>query len=52
MSTAAWRLDAGSRTATHLSDCPLSLNAIAKGYIIERACTWRWSRVVACWGSC
>jgi thiamine biosynthesis lipoprotein len=39
MSTAAWRLDAGSRAGTHLSDCPLSLNAIAKGYIIERACT-------------
>jgi FAD:protein FMN transferase len=38
MSAAAWRLDAKSRTATHLSDCPLSLNAIAKGYIIERAC--------------
>jgi thiamine biosynthesis lipoprotein ApbE len=39
MSSAAWRLDAESRTGTHLSDCPLSLNAIAKGYIIERACT-------------
>ena len=33
----AWRLDARSRTATHLSDTPLSFNAIAKGYIIERA---------------
>ncbi len=35
----AWRLDTHRRTATHLSDCPLSLNAIAKGYIIERAST-------------
>lgn len=33
----AWKLDPTHHTATHLSDCPLSLNAIAKGYIIERA---------------
>lgn len=33
----AWRLDLAKRTATHLTDCPLSLNAIAKGFIIERA---------------
>ncbi len=28
----------GARTARHLSSCPLSLNGIAKGYIVERAC--------------
>jgi thiamine biosynthesis lipoprotein ApbE len=33
----AWKLDPAHHTATHLSDCPLTLNAIAKGYIIERA---------------
>jgi thiamine biosynthesis lipoprotein ApbE len=38
MSRPAWRLDPASRTAERLSDCPLSLNAIAKGFIIERAC--------------
>ena len=27
-----------ARTAERLSDCPLSLNGIAKGYIVERAC--------------
>lgn len=37
LSLAAWRLDAASRTAERLSDCPLSLNAIAKGDIVERA---------------
>jgi FAD:protein FMN transferase len=34
----AWRLDPIARTAARLSDCPLSLNGIAKGYIVERAC--------------
>jgi hypothetical protein len=34
----AWRLDPARRTATCLSRCPLSLNAIAKGFIVERAC--------------
>jgi len=34
---AAWQLDAGRRTALRLSTCPLSLNAIAKGTIVERA---------------
>jgi thiamine biosynthesis lipoprotein ApbE len=34
----AWRLDAESRTAERLSDCPLTLNAIAKGFIVEKAC--------------
>jgi len=33
----AWRLDAAAGTAEHLSGTPLSLNAIAKGYIIEQA---------------
>ena len=33
----AWRLDAASSSAERLSDCPISLNAIAKGYIVERA---------------
>jgi thiamine biosynthesis lipoprotein ApbE len=34
----AWRLDPESRTAERLSDCPLTLNAIAKGYIVGKAC--------------
>src|SRR5207248_11690924 len=38
MSRPAWRLDPAARTAERLSDCPLSLDAIAKGYILERAC--------------
>jgi FAD:protein FMN transferase len=38
LSRPAWRLDHTSRTAQRLSDCPLSLNAIAKGEIVERAC--------------
>ncbi len=33
----AWRLDRDARTAERLSDCPISLNAIAKGYIVERS---------------
>lgn len=33
----AWSLDRTHGTATHLSDAPLTLNAIAKGFIIERA---------------
>ncbi len=37
MAQTAWRLDPASRTAVHTSACPLSLNAIAKGYIVERA---------------
>jgi thiamine biosynthesis lipoprotein ApbE len=39
LSRPAWRLDLVSRTAERLSDCPLTLNAIAKGDIVERACT-------------
>jgi thiamine biosynthesis lipoprotein len=38
MSREAWRLDPAARTAEHLSNCPLTLNAIAKGFIVERAC--------------
>lgn len=34
----AWRLDPHTRTVERLTDVPLSLNAIAKGAIIERAC--------------
>jgi thiamine biosynthesis lipoprotein ApbE len=34
----AWRLDEASRTAVRLSNCPVSLNGIAKGYIVGRAC--------------
>ena len=37
MARPAWRLDPESRTAECLSDAPLTLDAIAKGYIIERA---------------
>ena len=33
----AWRLDASARTAEHLTEVPLTLNALAKGYIIEEA---------------
>jgi FAD:protein FMN transferase len=38
MSTPAWRLDPISGTAERLSDCPLSLSGIAKGYIVGQAC--------------
>ncbi len=38
MSRPAWRLDPVLRTAERLSACPLSLNGIAKGFIVERAC--------------
>ena len=37
MSAPAWRLDPATGTALRLSDCPLTLNAIAKGDIVERA---------------
>ncbi len=33
----AWRLDAGAGTAERLPGPPLTLDAIAKGYIVERA---------------
>lgn len=38
MRSAAWRLDGGARTVERLGGHPLNLNAIAKGYIVERAC--------------
>lgn len=38
MQTAPWRLDFVSQTATPLTDLPISLNAIAKGAIIDAAC--------------
>ncbi len=38
MAPPAWKLDAAARTAERLSDCPISLNGIAKGYIVGRAC--------------
>ncbi len=38
MARPAWRLDSAAGTAEHLTACPLSLNSIAKGYIIGRAC--------------
>ncbi len=38
MNRPAWRLESAPRTAERLTDCPISLNGIAKGYIVERAC--------------
>jgi thiamine biosynthesis lipoprotein ApbE len=38
MARPAWRLDAAAGTAERLTACPLSLNSIAKGDIIGRAC--------------
>jgi len=38
MSRPAWKLDPASQTAERHTDCPLSLNGIAKGHIVERAC--------------
>jgi FAD:protein FMN transferase len=38
MTRPAWRLDDAAATAEHLTVCPLSLNSIAKGFIIGRAC--------------
>lgn len=38
MSRPAWRLDPAAGTAERLTACPLSLNSIAKGFIIGRAC--------------
>ncbi|SIN92594.1 Thiamine biosynthesis lipoprotein ApbE [Singulisphaera sp. GP187] len=38
MSRPAWQLDVQARTAERLGACPLSLNAIAKGSIVELAC--------------
>ncbi|MHB1559105.1 MAG: FAD:protein FMN transferase, partial [Isosphaeraceae bacterium] len=38
MEAPAWRLDPVGRTARRISECPVSLNGIAKGYIVGRAC--------------
>jgi thiamine biosynthesis lipoprotein ApbE len=38
LSRDAWRMDPASGTAERLSDGPLSLDGIAKGYIVESAC--------------
>jgi len=38
MTRPAWKLDPATQTAERRSDCPLSLNGIAKGHIVERAC--------------
>lgn len=38
MSQRHWRLDSISHTATRLTDVPLRLNSLTKGYIIDRAC--------------
>ena len=35
----AWLLDKVAHTAKRISDCPISLNGIAKGYIVGRACS-------------
>ncbi len=37
MAQTAWRLDPAAGTVLRTSACPLTLNAIAKGYIVERA---------------
>jgi FAD:protein FMN transferase len=37
MSRPAWQLDLVLGNARRLTDCPISLNGIAKGYIVERA---------------
>jgi thiamine biosynthesis lipoprotein ApbE len=38
MSQPAWRLDPAAGTAERIAGCPFSLNGIAKGYIVGRAC--------------
>ena len=38
MATPAWRMGPAAFTVERLSDCPLSLNGIAKGFIVEKAC--------------
>jgi len=34
----AWKIDPDARTIVRSGACPVNLNAIAKGYIIDRAC--------------
>ena len=38
MARPAWKLGISDGVAERVSDVPISLNAIAKGYIVERAC--------------
>lgn len=38
LSRPAWRVSPEAGTIERLSDCPITLNAIAKGFIVERAC--------------
>lgn len=38
MAQPQWRLDAATGMALRTGDCALTLNAIAKGYIVDRAC--------------
>lgn len=38
MAAPAWKLDPKNQSATRIGDCPISLNAIAKGFIVGRAC--------------
>jgi FAD:protein FMN transferase len=38
LTTPAWRLIPMTQLAERLSDCPVSLDGIAKGYIVEQAC--------------
>ncbi|WZO97521.1 DUF2271 domain-containing protein [Isosphaeraceae bacterium EP7] len=38
MKPPAWRLDPKTKTAELLTDCPITLDAIAKGEIVGRAC--------------
>ena len=44
MADRAWRLDSLLGTAERLSDCPLSLNGIAKGFIVEAPATPHWPK--------
>jgi thiamine biosynthesis lipoprotein len=38
LSEPLWRVDAAGVSATRLRDIPINLNAIAKGFIVDRAC--------------
>ncbi len=42
-----WEVDAARRTVTRLTDQPLNLNSVARGYIIQRAATAARTRVPA-----
>jgi FAD:protein FMN transferase len=47
MDRPAWRLGPERGTVVRLTDCPISLNGIAKGFIVERACDSAMDRVRA-----